>query len=127
MAKILLLQSDDQLAGNYSAFLSRRGFDVITHKDPQAAVMDADAGRADLVILDLLLAGRSAAEFLYELRSYPDWQDVPVIVLGDLFLNQMETYLETLNQLNVSLYLNRQTAGLDRLIQEIDKLLPVTQ
>lgn len=123
MANILLLQTDDQLAESSARYLKLKGHRVSIHKDPQTAVMQADASRPDAIVLELMLAGRSGAEFLYELRSYPDWQDIPVIVTGNLFLSQIETFLESFNHLNVSSYLTRQTTGLSKLAAEIDSLL----
>ena len=127
MAKILLLQSDDQLSATISAYLKLKGHRVTVHKDPQAAVLAADDLVPDLVILDLLLAARSGAEFLYEMRSYPDWQSLPVIAIGYLTMQQIEPYMDSFNHLDVSIYLPRQSTSLSRLSQEVDRLLrPVT-
>jgi DNA-binding response OmpR family regulator len=125
MTKILLLQSDDQLAANTTAYLKRKGFDVSAHKDPQAAVAEADANLPDIVILDLSLAGRTGVEFLYELRSYPDWQAIPAIITGSLTIQHVQPYLDSFNQLDVAVYLPRQTTSLARLAQEVSRLSPV--
>src|SRR6185503_19183615 len=109
MSRILLLQSDDQMATNSAAYLKLKGFDVSVHKDPQTAVAEADSKLPDIVILDLSLAGRSGVEFLYELRSYPDWQSIPVIVTGNLTLQHIQPFLDSFNQLGVSVYLPRPT------------------
>jgi len=49
----------------------------------------ADAHAPDVIILDLLLAGRSGVELLYELRSYPDWQSIPVLVYSNIRLTDL--------------------------------------
>lgn len=122
MSRILLLQSDDQTAASTAAFLESRGHQVDAHKDPQSAVAAADVRLPDLVILELTLAGRSGAEFLYELRSYPDWQDIPVIITGNLSLEQIRPFLDSFNHLGVSLYLPNQTTDLRRLAHEAGRL-----
>src|SRR6185503_2621042 len=123
MAKILLLQSDDQLSATTATYLKLKGHSVAVHKDPQAAVLAADRLVPDLVIMDLMLAGRSGAEFLYEIRSYPDWQRLPVIATGHLSPLQIEPYIDSFSHLGVAKYLPRQTSSLSKLSQEIDKLL----
>lgn len=117
-----MLQSDDQTAANVAGFLESRGHQVDVHKDPQLAVAAADAMLPDLIILELALAGRSAAEFLYELRSYPDWENIPAIVTGNLSLEQVRPYLDSFNHLGVSLYLPNQTTDLHRLAHEAGRL-----
>jgi DNA-binding response OmpR family regulator len=71
VANILFLESDRILASNLTKVFKRVGHQVSWHVDPQAAVLAADKNQPDLVIMDLLLAGRSGIEFLYEFRSYP--------------------------------------------------------
>jgi DNA-binding response OmpR family regulator len=122
MPRILLLQSDDQTAANTAAFLESRGHQVDTHKDPQSAVAAADVQLPDLVILELSLAGRSGVEFLYELRSYPDWQQLPVIIIGNLSLEQVRPFLDSFNHLGVALYLPNQTTDLHHLAHEVGRL-----
>ena len=82
MSKVLILESDKIFARNLRICLERAGHKVCANVDAQAAIISADTERPDLVVLDLLLAGRSGAEFLYEFRSYPEWQSVPVYVVS---------------------------------------------
>ncbi|HET7528868.1 MAG TPA: response regulator, partial [Candidatus Saccharimonadales bacterium] len=91
--QIFILSSDRQMARNTASYLKLKGYSVHTFCDPQEAIVGADTTRPDLAIIELSLAGRSGIEFLYELRSYPDWQSLPVIVLGHQHLADIEPYL----------------------------------
>lgn len=124
--KILLLEPDRQIANDTKTSLMLAGYSVITHTDLQAAILSVDKFRPDLVILDLLLGGRSAIEFLYELRSYPEWQDIKVILTGRYPLEEIETYLASLNQLNIAAYLPKLTASLDNFHEIIAQLHPAS-
>jgi hypothetical protein len=73
-----------------------------------------------------VLSGRSGVEFLYELRSYPDWQDIPVIIVGQLSQPEAETYGPAFEELSVSQYLQRQTTSLSQFLGAAEKLLPAT-
>lgn len=121
--RVLLLSSDKQLARNTSSFLKLNGLTVNTFCDPQEAVVAADEFKPDLVIVDLSLAGRSGIEFLYELRSYPDWRSIAVIVLGNQHVADIESYIPAFTQLDVARYLPRSLTSLQKLYQEVERLL----
>lgn len=80
MARILILEPDNLLAGSLRSYFANANHTAYAHSDPQAALVTADKHKADIVITNLQLAGRSGIEFLYEFRSYPEWQSTPVIV-----------------------------------------------
>lgn len=80
MAKVLLIEPDRVLADTYRRALQTAGHHVYICASAQAGVLAADQVNPDLVVLELQLVAHNGAEFLYEFRSYPDWQQVPVIV-----------------------------------------------
>lgn len=80
MTHILCIEPDDILGRTYVAALSDAGHQVVRVADAQAAIDAADAQLPDLVLLELQLPIHNGVEFLYEFRSYPEWQDIPVIV-----------------------------------------------
>jgi DNA-binding response OmpR family regulator len=54
---------------------------VVVHaRSAQAAVHEADQQMPDLVVLELQLPRHNGVEFLYEFRSYAEWQHIPVLV-----------------------------------------------
>lgn len=79
---ILLIEPDKLLASQYTGFLSGKGHSVRHADNAQDAVLAADKQSPDLVIIEPLLASHSGIEFLYEFRSYGEWQAVPIIVLS---------------------------------------------
>lgn len=88
---ILIIEADRLLAKNLSVGLRRAGHKVTRKTDAQAAITAADSSTPDAIILDLLLANRSGVEFLYELRSYPDWKDIPVIIYSSVRPSELPT------------------------------------
>src|SRR5437868_2205469 len=123
MATILLLETDRQLAQNLKGYFGQAGHELLAYSDPQQAVIAADKNHPDIVILDLILASRSGIEFLYELRSYPDWHNIPVIVTGKLTADELEAFSAAFQELGVSKYLHRQTAALADFLTETESLL----
>jgi CheY-like chemotaxis protein len=79
MAHIVLIEPDRVLAQTYCQAFTAAGHSVVPCASAQAAVLAADDRRPDVVVLELQLIEHSGIEFLYEFRSYPEWQQTPVI------------------------------------------------
>lgn len=127
MSHILLIEPDRVLAETYRQALLGEGHVVVCCASAQAGVISADQHRPDLIILELQLIEHSGIEFLYELRSYPDWQDIPVIIQthvppGEFALNRRLLR----EQLGVLTYLYKPDASLSVLIGYVQEHLAVT-
>lgn len=81
---VLIVEPDRLLANTYAETFRSAGYKSTIATTAQAAIHAADATKPDLVVLELQLVSHSGIEFLYEFRSYPDWQDIPVIVLTNV-------------------------------------------
>ena len=125
MAHILILEPDRLLAGSLKAYFANANHTVSTHSDPQAALLAADKQRPDVIIAELQLAGRSGVEFLYEFRSYADWQAVPVVIFTNLHPNQIAGYQAVIKDLNISWCLYKTQNGLAELLGAVESLLPI--
>ncbi len=124
MQTILLIEPDAVLARIYNAILQPKGYNVILVAGAQDAVVAADNLKPDLVICELQLVSHSGIEFLYEFRSYPDWRDVPVIVLSLVPLVEFNDSLYGLNErLGVVKYLYKPTTGLAELAREVSYVI----
>jgi CheY-like chemotaxis protein len=83
----------------------------------------ADMRRPDIVILDLMLAGRSGVEFLYEFRSYPDWQQLPVIVFSNISPGELGSSAIGFEELNIAAFHYKPSTSLSQLRSSVDSLL----
>lgn len=122
--KILLIEPDRVLARTYARALSAAGHeDVMLCSDAQSAILSADRETPDLVILELQLVEHSGIEFLYEFRSYPEWQAIPVMVHSVVSPSEFKENRELLNnELGVSEYLYKPRASLSQLIEHVNRL-----
>lgn len=127
MAHILLVEPDRLLAETYRELFTGRGHTVTMCAGAQSAVFAADEIKPDLVILELQLIGHSGIEFLYEFRSYPDWRDVPVLVLTGVPAGEFTGSWELFRrELNIHGYLYKPLTSLSSLLGSVDELLPQT-
>jgi CheY-like chemotaxis protein len=80
MTDVLLLEPNPLLADAYRQFLVHAGFSVRHVTTGQAAIDAADEQVPGVIVLELQLPRHNGIEFLHELRSYPEWRDLPVVV-----------------------------------------------
>lgn len=82
MAKrVLLIEDEPNIIEAISFILSRDGWTVDTHSNGHDAVDVVLAKAPDLVILDVMLPGRSGYDILIDLRDRPETARMPVLML----------------------------------------------
>ena len=127
MAQILLIEPDRLLAESYVRALQSAGHQVSAAGGAQAAIMAADAVKPDLIILELQLVEHSGIEFLYEFRSYPDWQGIPVLIQTQVPRGEFADNWQLLqDELGVRAYLYKPRTSLSQLVSSVSEHLPVT-
>ena len=127
MAEVLLIETDHLLAKNLGRYLKKAGHKIIWRVDPQSAMDMADAKCPDVIILDLILASRSGIEFLYEFRSYADWQNLPVIFYSNISADEVQDCLSAFEQLNVTAYHYKPTTSMAKLARSLDDALKLVR
>jgi Response regulators consisting of a CheY-like receiver domain and a winged-helix DNA-binding domain len=80
--RVLLIEDEPNIIEAISFILSRDGWTVHTHSDGTTALEKLRAYPPDVVILDVMLPGRSGFDILQELRSAGEGlADLPVLML----------------------------------------------
>ena len=124
--QILLIEPDTLLAQTYSKALKHSGHRVQVSATAQQAVHQADEHMPELVILELQLVSHSGIEFLYELRSYPEWQDIPVLVLSHVPPTEfVDSWNLLQNELGVKKYLYKPRTSLAKLLNSVNEFATV--
>jgi DNA-binding response OmpR family regulator len=127
MARILLIESDRLLGANAQKILKRSGHSVDWHVDPQTAMDSADSAHPDIIILDLLLAGRSGVEFLYEFRSYPEWARLPVVIYSNVPAEDFSAAGIGAAQLDITAYFYKPATPIRELAKSVNQILQPTR
>lgn len=79
--RVLLIEDEPNIIEAISFILSRDGWTVHTHEDGQSAMDKVIAYPPDLIILDVMLRGRSGFDILRDLRAEPVTKSIPVMML----------------------------------------------
>lgn len=124
---ILLIEPDRLLARTYQEALRQAGHVVQTAATAQAAIHAADDVRPDLVVLEMQLTSHSGIEFLYEFRSYPDWQGVPVVVVSNVPPGEFSESWQLLKEeLGVQAYHYKPRTTLRALLKTVESFASVS-
>ena len=124
MANILLIEPDRVLAQIYCQSLNEAGHIVTPCASAKAAVLAADQQTPDLVILELQLIEHSGIEFLYEFRSYTEWQNIPVILHTQVPAGEFAGNWQLLrDELGATAYLYKPLTSLQGLSRAINESL----
>jgi len=78
---VLLIEDEANITEAIRFLLTRDGWQVDTHADGSDAVEVIRAADPDLVILDVMLPGKSGMDILRELRECEGTRDLPVLML----------------------------------------------
>jgi CheY-like chemotaxis protein len=78
---ILVCDNEEILRGLVRASLDGNGYTLVEARDGDEAVEQARLSRPDLILLDMMMPGRSGLEVLAELRRDPELRAIPVVML----------------------------------------------
>jgi two-component system, OmpR family, response regulator len=81
--KVLVVEDDKRIAATVKRGLDAEGFSVEVSLDGDDGLWKATEGSYDLVILDLMLPGRSGYDICRQLRERGDWTPILVLTARD--------------------------------------------
>ncbi|MEK7602896.1 MAG: response regulator [Patescibacteria group bacterium] len=113
--KILLVEPDKQLATSTKNGLQKLGCQVSVIRTAQSAIHAIDSRLPDVVLLELQIPAHNGIEFLYELRSYSEWQNLPVIIYTFIQPEKIQKFSKSLNELGVNTWLYKPEISLQQL------------
>jgi two-component system alkaline phosphatase synthesis response regulator PhoP len=81
-ASILVVDDDPEIVMMLSTRLGKRGYKVTTAEDGNRALEIAKRDRPDLVLLDIMMPGKSGWEVARALKQDPVTQDVKIVMVS---------------------------------------------
>ena len=120
MAKILLVEDDNNLREIYQARLAAEGYDIVAAQDGEEALVVAKKEHPDLIISDVMMPRISGFEMLDILRNTDELKNVKVIMLTAL--GQAEDQARADN-LGADKYLVKSQVTLEDIVKSAEELL----
>lgn len=126
MNRLLIIEPDFILGRTYRDYFGTAGYQVDICGSIQEAVNQLDRELPDLIVLELQLSSHNGFEFLYEMRTYPEWNHIPVLVhtMVPLHVSKVDNLVK--QQLGIVDYLYKPTTSLSKLHFSVQKNLYMT-
>src|SRR5580700_11043778 len=120
MAKIMLVEDDNNLREIYQARLQAEGYDIVSAKDGEEALVIAKQEQPDLIISDVMMPRVSGFEMLDILRNTEGLKDPKVIMLTALGQSDDQARAQ---QLGADRYLVKSQVTLEDIVKAAQDLL----
>ena len=120
MAKILLVEDDNNLREIYEARLQAEGYDIVSAMDGEEALVVAKKEKPELIISDVMMPRISGFEMLDILRNTDELKHVRIIMLTALGQAEDRTRAD---QLGADRYLVKSQVTLEDIVKAAQELL----
>src|SRR3954468_8980830 len=120
MAKLMLVEDDNNLREIYEARLQAEGYNIVSAKDGEEALVVAKAEKPDLVISDVMMPKISGFEMLDILRNTDGLKEVKVIMLTALGQSDDQ---QRADRLGADRYLVKSQVTLEDIVKVAHELL----
>ena len=123
-AYILIVDDDPDILEGIITILETQPYRLATARDGIKCIEMIRAEKPDLLILDLLMPRMDGWGVIREMRSEPQYSDIPIMILSTVIedASRRRYELETGMAMNVQAYIQK-PAKPTELIQRVEKLL----
>ena len=121
MAKILLVEDDNNLREIFEMRLQAEGYDTLTASDGEEALVVALKEKPELIIADIMLPKMSGFEMLETLRTAPDTNKIKVVMMTALGQAEDQARGE---KLGVVKYLVKSQVTLEDFVRVVKEVVP---
>ena len=116
--KILLIDDDHDFVKATSHILRTRQYQIIVASNGEEGIRKMREDKPDLILLDIMMPGKSGYDVAYEISKDPDFSDIPVLALTSI----IESLGEPPFAFKVTEYLQK-TIKPNDLLEKIEKYL----
>jgi CheY-like chemotaxis protein len=120
MAKVMLVEDDNNLREIYEARLAAEGYDIVAAQDGEEALALAVKERPDLIIADIMMPKVSGFDMLDILRSTPETKHAKIIMMTALSQAEDKTRAE---KLGADRYLVKSQVTLEDVVKVASEML----
>jgi CheY-like chemotaxis protein len=79
--RVLVVDDDPDIIDYFSSFLEDNGYNVGSAQSAAAALPVVDEFKPDVILIDVLMPGKSGLDLLVTLRRDPRWGEIPLVVV----------------------------------------------
>ncbi len=118
--KILLIEDDPFLSSLLKNRFIKEGYEIVLAQTGDAGIQAAKQGGVDLILLDLILPGKSGFEVMEELNMDPLVPKVPILIISNL---GQDSDIEKGKELGAVGYLIKARTSIETLISKAKEFI----
>lgn len=118
--KALLVEDDPFMAALLSEGLAKGGFEVVLADDGEDAVLKFKNSKPDVLLVDILLPKKNGLEALAEIRSLPDGEKIPALIISNI---EETDYVSQSQKLGVKGYLIKANMQISDVVEKVKEAL----
>lgn len=119
MKHVLVVDADAQLRKAAVSALEAAGLSSVAVSSAERAIASCETMQPDVIVLDLQLRGHSGVELLHELRSYGEWQQIPVVLYTAVPSSDLTGFEQAFDLLGIKSYLYKPETTLKKLTDTV--------
>ena len=116
--RVMLVEDEANILEVVRFLLSRKGWEVFGHGNGANAIEEIARRAPDVIVLDVMLPGKSGLEILRDLRARADLEEIPVLMLT---AKGLERDRDIALDLGANAYLTKPFAN-DELVETVGRL-----
>ncbi len=120
MAKILVAEDDKLISGSLCDGLKAAGFEAFPAYDGEEAVAKAKEIKPDLALLDIMMPKLDGIGVLWEFKSNPETEKLPVVVLTNI--GDVDT-ISKIVEAGATDYLLKSDQSIDEVVKKVNEVL----
>jgi len=121
MARILVIDDDDQMLEILRKMLSRAGYEVLMASNGKTGVELYRKEQPDVVITDVIMPEKEGAEVIFELQK--EFPDIKIIAMSGGGEVKAEDYLKSITSLSNVKHTFEKPFTMDEMLQAVKELV----
>jgi len=117
---ILIIEDEKDLRFFLKEALSQEGYEIKEASDAEEGFEKLKEKKPDLILLDILLPGKSGFDFLTQIKADPNFESIPVLILSNY---GRQEDIEKGLKLGAVDYLIKANFTLEEIVQRVKKIL----
>jgi CheY-like chemotaxis protein len=117
--KVLIIDDDKFIREVYKSELNQENIEVELAESGEEGLEKVKSLKPDLILLDMILPGKSGFDILGELQTDAELKKIPVIVFSSL---SQQSDIDEANKLGCSRYLPKDNYSPKQIVDEIKKI-----
>lgn len=118
----MIIEPSPEMSATLAKALRREGIKFEIVSSSEEAIAKAENKELKAVVVELLLAKHNGLEFIYEFRTYADWDNVKLFLYTHLSKDEINLSEKLMREIGIDRHYYKPTTSLKKLIKELKKV-----